>query len=346
MLSAIFFCVGLLVLQAHASGAPEHYQSTQIVYDKSQETLQRSIATAFNHVLSKQTGTIISQNDWSQTPPQIETMVDRYDYTKANCQEDSVCYQLAISFNPESIQNTLQAIELTAWQGTRPNTLLWLQPNQEYTASSGLIDAYAPLSEQLKNESELRALSLLLPNGDITDQQLAMKEPQVPTLDYLQSKYHVQQILVGTYDDSKKDHMRFTWHLYSKKHNHDWESQASSIEKGLSSAIDHIVNLGKMNQKQAPASLQKSIIEIKQLVQYDDFNQLANRLQSTSSIKKVSVVAIGADFFAIELQHLGTTESLIAQLQTLTCLQSNIESPSTSNAIASYQWLPDFEQQT
>ena len=345
MLSAILFCLGLLAHQAHASGVSEHYQSTQIVYDKSQKTLQQSIATAFNHVLSKKTGTIISQNDWSQTPPQIETMVDRYDYTKTTCQEETTCYQLAISFNPESIQSTLQAIELTAWNGSRPSTLLWLQPHHEHATASGLIDAYAPLAEQIQNESRLRAIPLLLPNGDITDQQLAINEPQVPTLDYLQSKYHVQQVLVGTYQD-QEDHVNFTWHLYSKKHNHDWESHAPSLENGLSKAIDHIVNLGKMNQKKAPASIQKSIIEIKQLAQYEDFNQLARRLQTSPSIKKVSIVAIGADFFAIELQHQGTTESLIEQLQTFPCLQSNIESPSTTNAIASYQWLPDFEQKT
>lgn len=336
--------MGLLAHHVYASEYMDRYRSIQIVYDKSQNTLQQSITAAFNHVLSKQTGTVISQHDWSQTPPQIETMVERYDYTKTTCEDERTCYKLAINFNPESIQHTLQAIQLTPWHGKRPSTLLWLQAQQSEADTYPLVDAYTPTAQWIHTEAKQRAIPLLLPTGDITDQQLATKEPQVPTLDYLQSKYHTQQILVGSFDRHTNDNFTFHWHLYNKKHHHDWESTASSLETGISGAINHIVSLAKLNQKQAPASLQKSIIEIKNISQYDDFKQISSQLTASSSIKKVAIIAIGADFFALELQHQGTSESLIEQLQTFTCLQSNIESPSTESAIASYQWLPDFKQ--
>lgn len=328
IISLIFFST------AHALSA---YQSTQIVKDKNKNTLDNSIDTAFYHVLTKKSGLLI-QPDISDKNQDPQAMVERYDYTKTPCEPDeSTCYNLTIYFNAEAIHNYMENHNLTAWEGERPSTLIWLQKKNP----SGLttLNEYDQTAQKIIQQGQQRDMTVLFPAGDITDQQVMPDEPQVTTLEFLLSKYHTQQILHGMVEQDFP--LKISWHLFSPQHNHNWESMSNNLDESLTAALDHIVNTAKVNHDNNHAQTkQKTIIEIKQLTNYEDFTTLANRLLTYSHISKVDILSIGANFFTLELTHDGSPQQLLNSLQNDTQLQSNIESPLTDQALSSYQWIP------
>ena len=268
---ASFLCVRAHTVNNHP------YQSTQIVTNKSKETLDASIETAFYQVLSKKSGIIISpQQHTDHQPTSIKTMVERYDYTRTTCSVDEeLCYLLTIHFNEETIDTFMQNNQMHAWIGERPSTLIWLtQPTE---GGQEIINEYHNTAVNILAQAKNRDIVVLFPAGDITDQQIMPDEPQITSLEFLQSKYHVEQILYGSIDQELPQ--KVSWHLFGKTQNHEWESQLINLNEAISGALDHIVNLAKVNYENTNQNvLEKTIIEIKQINNFEDYTNISNQI--------------------------------------------------------------------
>lgn len=342
-LMILLISLASLCVQARAT-SNNPYQSTQTVTDKSKETLDASIKTAFYEVLSKKSGMkISSQQHADHQPASIKTMVERYEYTKTTCNTDeALCYLLTIHFNEETINTYMQNNQIQAWVGERPSTLIWLT---EPTVNGRVtIDEYNDTAVHILAQAKNRAMVVLFPTGDITDQQIMPDEPQVTSLEFLQSKYQVEQILYGSINQELPK--KVSWHLFGKTQNHEWESRFNNLNEALSGALDHIVNLAKVNHKSTNQNvLEKTTIEIQQINSFEDYTNVSNQLLKNAQINKVSISSIGSNFFVIEVTHNSSTETLLQTLQNATYLQSRIETPSSSKAVSSYQWIPSSNQQ-
>lgn len=313
-------------------------QYKHIVHDKSKKTLDANLATGFFHVLSKRSGKIINHEDKALETINIQSMVERYEYHTQDCDDENVkCYQLVMTFNEEAINGYMQSNQIPVWTGLRPSTLIWLQRKTEDGLQT--FDEYHPEAIQIAKQASQRGIIILFPNGDITDQQIIPEEAEASALEFLTSKYQAQQILYGMIEQDEP--MNIAWHLFNPTQSDNWESTNNNLNEAFNGALDHIVNRSMVNHEEYDRqTVSKTVIEIKQLSDYDTFNKLNTRLLSNDSISKIDIINIGGDFFTIEITHTNSTQSLLEQLQTLTYLQSSIESPQSNRAISSYQWIP------
>lgn len=335
LLSALF-----MVCFAETNG---EYDKTQlqykhIVHDKTKETLNANLKTAFYQVLSKRSGKIINDEFRALQTVNIQSMVERYEYHTQDCDDENIkCYQLVITFNEEAINGYMQTNQIPIWTGPRPSTLIWLQKKSQDGLQT--FDEYHPEAIQITKQASQRGMIILLPNGDITDQQIIPEEAEASALDFLASKYQAQQILYGIIEQDEP--MNIAWHLFNPSQNDNWESTNNNLSEAFNGALDHIVNRSLVNHTEHERqTTYKTVIEIKQLNDYDTFNQLNSRLLNNEAISKIDIINIGVDFFTIEITHQNNTQSLLEQLRNVTYLQSSIESPQSNQAISSYQWIP------
>jgi hypothetical protein len=314
----------------------DEYRTVFVVEHKSPEIPKEIAQSALYEVLSKRSGLIINTLP-QEAQPNIVTMIDRYDYEKTACpeREEQTCFTLTMQFNPDNINSFMEANEIKAWGKKRPSTLLWL--NQTSTTGTQLITIYHPLARHLEAQCKARNLSLLLPSGDITDQQIQSTDVSASAIDYLKSKYHVDAILNGSINEDSP--LTATWNHHSKQH-HDWNSQNESLETAVTMALDHMVNVEVQSEQSALSKEKNSTtLEIKNIQSIDDFSVISSHLMHYDFIDDVSIASIGPNYIAIEVVHRDETEQLLAQLQNDAELQSNIDSPNYPQAQASYEWI-------
>lgn len=318
-----------------------------LVHEKTSELPNKETKLAFNQVLSKRSGILINPKEWAHTNPNIEAIVERYDYTKITCgeeeEEEDNCYHLNIHFNPENLDKYMIENGLTPWDSKRPNTLVWINKTDQDTNSLQPFNSYDPLANEVQQQAQQRNMTIIFPSGDITDQQIGGDELPNNIIDYLKSKYHVQQILHGV--TMQDDPLQLKWEIITTEQRHEWKTQADNLTTALTKAIDHIVNLDKLKNSDANQTEQSSTtIEIKQLSDIDDFSALSSHLTRYDTIKSMSIESIGPDFIAIDVKHSGSLDQLLSVLQNDTHLQSSIESPNYAKAKACYQWINNNQQ--
>ena len=317
---------------------------TNMVNNKSQETLKESIKIAFNHILSNRSGLLITESHWEKLDsiPKIETMVDRYDYTKIPCinPEESACYDLSISFNHESIDLIMQKLQLSPWRGQRNKTLLWIQ-TKNIDGDQILLTEHSEIADMVLSQSKQRNIPTLLPIGDIKDLEIDLDEQQI--IDFIKTKYDTPQILHGNI--TKEAPLNVQWHFYSQKQNHAWNSQTENLDQGITQALDHIINLIKLNTQTESQEVQSTIIEVKDLFNMEEYTKISELLTAHDLIKKTDINSIGPDFIVIQIFHTGSTDDLLQTLQNASYLQSNIESPSSTRTQHHYQWIQPPDQQ-
>ena len=153
---------------ASAKPPDEYYRSVHLVEAKTHELPLVEAKAALCSVLSKQSGLSIKEADWAFANPNIEAMIDRYDYAVIPCSnEEQQCYQLTIQFNAESIATLMNTVDISAWHEKRPTTLMWIL--EGHGSTKQLITGYHPLAKTLVQQGQQRALEIIMPNGDITD---------------------------------------------------------------------------------------------------------------------------------------------------------------------------------
>ncbi|MEC8882015.1 MAG: DUF2066 domain-containing protein [Pseudomonadota bacterium] len=331
-----------LPINAHTQENNDTYTNT--VNSKSQETLKANIKIAFTHTLSKRSGLLITESHLKtlDSLPNIETMVDRYDYTKKPCldSEESACYDLSITFNHESIDLIMQKLGLSPWNGQRNKTLLWIQ-TKNINGDQILLSEHSEIADMILTQSKQRNMPTFLPIGDIKDLEMDLDEQQI--IDFIKTKYDTPQILHGNI--TKEDPLNIQWHFYSQKQNHSWESQIENLDQGITQALDHIINLIKINTKTENQEIQSSIIEVKDLFSMEEYTNISKLLTTHDLIKKTDINSIGPDFIAIQIFHTGSEEALLQILQNAPYLQSNIESPNSTRTQHHYQWIPPLNQE-
>lgn len=330
----IFICASFL----HAYGVKTPYTVTLTVADKTAETLKESTQQGLSLILSQKSGLIISKEQWQGLNglPSIESIVEQYHYTKIADFGQTHLYDLSIAFNPDSVQQILQQLNVSLWEGERPPLLLWIRTNQSDhfpTLLSKEIDITIPVLQEAKQ----RGVSVLFPMGDLQDKELNIDEPFI--IDFIQTKYKASQVLCGQINTDGD--VSSTWTYYNKTQSHSWESQAKPVEQAISQALDHIVYLTKANSKRNSHTIESSIIEIKDLLNIEDYNLLAAHLNQSPIIEKVDIDTIGPDFMTLRVTHNKSKELLLDTLQNMSNLQSNIESV-RSKAEFNYQWVKPY----
>ena len=342
---ALFSILTLICwMQSHAK-THDMNQAVLLVHEKTSELPDKATQLAFNQVLSKRSGTIITPEDWIHTNPNIEAIIERYDYTKITCmqEEEDSCYHLNIHFNPENIHKYMSENGLSPWNSKRPNTLIWINKIDPETNLLQPFNSYDTIASEIQEQAQQRNMTIIFPSGDITDQQVVGDDLPNNVVDYLKNKYHVQQILHGaTTQDGTQE---FKWEIITSEQRHEWKSQSTNLSTALTKAIDHIVNLDKLkNTDPVQTEEISTVIEVKQLSNIDDFSALSSHLTQYETIKGMSIESIGPDFIAIEVKHTGSLDSLLSILQNDTQLQSSIDSPNSAKAKACYQWIHSNQQ--
>lgn len=321
-----------------AAGQPMSSQlkTSDIVTQRTAEIPHEVALNALQKVLTKRSGQSIVLK-WKKTQPSIETMIDQYDFERSTCldHEAPTCYKLTMQFNQDSIENFMASNQIKAWGTKRPNVLIWL--SQKTETSPQLISSYHPIAAQLSDQAKARALTLILPSGDISDQQVQRDDIPDSTIEYLKNKYHVDTILTGTIEGEST--IIGSWQ-YHEKQLHHWQSESASLADAFSNAIDHIALYEKkQNDIELSQTPSTSILEIKNVFSIDDFVHISHHLMQYEYIQDVSIATIGPSYIAVEVKHQQSTEELLSQLQNDTALQSSIDSPNFDKAQGSYEWI-------
>ena len=326
-----------------AAGQPQSDQlkTAEIVSQRTAEIPHEIALNALQKVLTKRAGQNITLA-WTKTQPNIETMIDQYDFEKSTCQdqEAAVCYKLSMQFNQDSIEHFMTSNQIKAWTTKRPSILIWA--SQKTDTNLQLISSYHPVAAQLSNQAQARALTLILPSGDIADQQIQLDDIPDNTIEHLKNKYHVDAVLTGTIEGEST--LLGSWQ-YHQKQLHNWESESTNLADAFSDAIDHVVVYEKrQNDIELNQTPSTSILEINNVHSIDDFVHISHHLMQYEPIQDVSIATIGPGYIAVEIKHQHSTEELLGQLQNDTALQSSIDSPNFDKAQVSYEWITPTNQ--
>ena len=267
-------------------------------------------------------------------------MIEQYSYAKTACanpETTTACYALSIQFNPDSIHTFMTQNHIIPWDAhKRPKVLLWLK--QTAHAKPLLITDHDETATAIQQQADARAITLILPTGDQSEQQLQADDLPEHAIEYLKSKYHVDTILTAKIE-STAEQTTSQWQYYNK-YLHSWGSETQDTSTAINGAIDHIANYEKQllasQQNQAPTN---TVIEINNILSIDDFSIVSDHLSKYVSVQDVAIATIGPNYMALEVKHQGTNEDFLSELQNDTALQSSIDSPNFAGAQASYEWV-------
>ncbi len=293
------------------------------VADRSDQSLQKALQTAFNQVLVKMSGnTSVSTVPAVQNASSnINNLVVSYSYSTQTNAAGNSQLMLYVVFDGSAMKHLLKNAGQSIWSSDRPLTLIWLsvsQGVQNNVISSG--DS-SPIITSIKQVTEQRGVPIIFPTMDLQDQaNIASTPAQLPSSQQLTTsvqRYGVKSALAGSIINNGSEQFQGEWKLLLNGTPYEWQTNGMSVEQvitnGINQAADMMANqLATIDSKNLQSTVMLQISGVENL---DDYVHVVAALRRLADVSKVTVNDMSNDILLLEVNAAGGSSGLVSALK-------------------------------
>jgi hypothetical protein len=170
LLTVLLF-VWLISWQSVKAGVIDDLYEAKIAVDnQSQQTQNSAFGLAFRQVLIKVRGNndLLTDQKIKSAMVNATRFVRSYSYDKQGTQ-----LYLAISFDPQRVENIIRGAGFPVWDRRRPDSIIWLaiKPSVDSARQIVMPTEFSELYQQLNKRAAQRGIILMVPLWDLADIQ-------------------------------------------------------------------------------------------------------------------------------------------------------------------------------
>jgi hypothetical protein len=170
LLTVLLF-VWLISWQSVKAGVIDDLYEAKIAVDnQSQQTQNSAFGLAFRQVLIKVRGNndLLTDQKIKSAMVNATRFVRSYSYDRQGTQ-----LYLAISFDPQRVENIIRGAGFPVWDKRRPDSIIWLaiQPSVDSARQIVMPTEFSELYQQLNKRAAQRGIILMVPLWDLADIQ-------------------------------------------------------------------------------------------------------------------------------------------------------------------------------
>lgn len=290
--------ISLITSMAHATNVENLYEAQAEITSQDEQERQELTPTILQKVLSKIVGDsdALADKDISHLLEHADRFVKQYAYVKRYSLSDVAEQSLSLTFNEQSLNDSLRAMDLPVWGKSRPEVLLWLvirEGSQETVF--GTEQMRSSLIKVIKQQVDIRGVPLFLPLMDLEDEeQLKFADSSIKldgsNLFTLASvRYEPRVILLGVVSKQEENTLvTWQWLLDGQYQQFKTEGEMSeALRSGINGfankLADQLIDVEKQYVKQ---EYQLHISEVRD---YSDFSRVTSYLTNLKYVSKVTV---------------------------------------------------------
>ena len=298
-MSRLFFVlISLIMSQAGATNVENLYQAQAEITTQDKQERQKLTPEILQKVLSKVVGDsdALANKDISHLLEQSDRFVKQYAYVKNYSLGNESEQSLSLTFNEQSLNDSLRAINLPVWGKSRPEVLFWLviREGSEETVY-GTEQMTSPLITVIKQQVDIRGVPLFLPLMDLEDEEQLKFADSSEELDknnlftLASLRYAPKVILLGVVSEQEGNTL-VTWQWLVDGQHHQFKT-AGELSEALQSGINEFANkladqFIDIDKKHVKQEYQLYISEV------DDYKDLFHVTSYLSNLKYVSKVNV------------------------------------------------------
>lgn len=291
------------------------YEARLGVLSQAAQERQQAIRSAFAQVLVKITGNreIAASEAGAGLVENAGQYMRQYRYER---DEADGSQRIKVVFDEKVVNEALWNLRLPVWGKTRPATLAWVAV-QDFSGRY-LLDPNEPqpILTLMNQQAEARAIPLLLPLMDLTD-QVAVSVGDVwanfgENIRTASNRYQAEAILVGRLAMDAMGQWQGRWSLYQGEEVTTWESRGESGEALAMAAIDSVADVlaGKYAHVAATTGDDSYELMVVDVENVRDYVRLSRYLASLSSVAKMEVARIEPESVTFRLKLRGDARAL------------------------------------
>lgn len=320
-------------LHAQTTLAAHHYQQ-QIELDTPDcNTWKNHLQQALLNTMIRISGEVNLRRHphFNHLRSHAERYIESYQCTEKLCaNQTSYCHQLNINFNPKSIDNALKTMQLHAWQQPRPRTLLWIYDQQSQT----LLQNHSILANKLQQHAQQRAIDIILPIGDLNDQQLEQDElATLAGINRIRKRYKTEQILMAIIPKTTGP---LHCQLFLEDTLNQQQPPLTYSAANLEQLLDHLITHSPKN------TLGKDQYDYNVLItgiaHIDQLGSLQKEFAKINKIQNISLLSIDKSTSIWQIKTTLPVQSLEAKLQQHGYLRRQDSCPAHTQALSCWQW--------
>ena len=220
-------------------------------------------------------------------------------------------YLLSVQFDPQMVNQSLNALGVPIWGKERPALLLWLVIDDHGSRTMVGGDELLELQAQIKQQAKQRGVPLWLPMYDFQDTRTGtigdlwgnFAEPIMVA----SQRYQADVVILGRIQRLAEQGWQFRWNVLSATGQSASYSDATLLLDGLTTGLDVLLDQQAQRYTQAIGSAEVSRVVV-QLLDVDNlasFARASEYLQGLESVKAMQLREISANSMLVELQVLG-----------------------------------------
>ena len=310
-MSRLFFVlISLTMSQAHATNVENLYQAQAEITTQDEQERQKLTPEILQKVLAKIVGDsdALTNKDISYLLEQSDRFVEQYAYVKRNRLDNEAEQSLSLTFNEQSLNDSLRAMDLPVWGKSRPEVLFWLvirKGSQETVF--GTEQMTSPLITVIKQQVDTRGVPLFLPLMDLEDEEQLKFADSSEKLDknnlftLASVRYAPKVILLGVVSEQEAN-TSVTWQWLVDGQHYQFETEGE-LSEALQSGINEFANklaeqFMDVDKKYVKQEYQLHISEVDD---YKDFAHVTSYLSNLKYVSKVNVRTLEASELEVSI---------------------------------------------
>ena len=310
-MSRLFFVlISLITSQAYAVNVENLYQAQAEITTQDEQERQKLTPKILQKVLSKVVGDseALADIDISDLLDQSDRFVNQYAYVKRYSLGNEAEQSLSLTFNEQSLNDSLRAINLPVWGKSRPEVLFWLVIRKGSRETVfGTEQMTSPLITVIRQQVDTRGVPLFLPLMDLEDEEQLKFADSSEKLDknnpftLASSRYEPKVILLGVVSEHEGKTL-VTWQWLVDKQHHQFKTEGE-LSEALQSGINEFANklaeqFIDVDKKYVKQEYQ---LYISQVDDYKDYFYVTSYLSNLKYVSKVNVRTLEASELEVSI---------------------------------------------
>jgi len=327
-----------VVQNLYSVDIPVSNQSQQVFLQVLPQALSQVLLKVSNH--SDIMGLLTSEKKL----PDIKQSVEQYHYFHRTDRQGEQQLVLHLNFSYPFVNQLIKSSGQVVLGANRPLILVWL--TQQDSAGTSILsdDDNSLLTVALKKYAKQRALPIIFPNMDLTDQtSLTSQASDLSKNQYLMAiskRYGVDSVWVGYMVSAAGKNVQVKWYLLLNGNASHWNVAAADVNALMQQSINQLSNIMGSQLNLYENKMAKVYLCVVGIGKLSDYVNLLKHLEQLD-LHGLIVKQINKDSVCLDVQIEGGQNHLTQILSTLQWLRPYTQS--TSDSTLSYQWLSDTD---
>lgn len=300
---------------------------------------------AFQQVLVKITGSKkILENPSIKIPTsELAAMMQEYGYITLSGHNQPP-YLLQIKFDPVSVKQWLEKVNIPAWSDERPLLLVWAEEGVQSPEMIGS-DSLSPMRTLLQQYAKQRGLPILFPMMDLTDlNQISAADVTamaVPALQNAAKRYNSDGLLIVVVTPVGKT-FQLKARLVSEGDQRDWDLQANTLAEGLQTLVNQVTDSLAERYATAVSATEKThiILKVTGILDVNDLARLIRYLKRLTIVKDVQPIQVTGQEVMLSLSLCGDEQAFVQAVSAEKKLTPVPVAADATDKMMVYQWNP------